>query len=198
MPEEYTIPQMVDDVRAGKLPRRRFMKSLTLMGISAAGVGAIAAAAARSFSPVESHQIKLDKAVEAEQLTKLHDQHIAHQATGNINTLQHDYAVDAVVEDSFHPLPIIGRNAIMARKQINFAAVPDGKITVTNRVVHGQQVSVEWVASGTHTGDFPGLPASGRSFSIHGVTVVVRKDSKIIRESIYFDAADLRRQLSKE
>ena len=42
--EEYTILQMVDDVRAGKMPHRQFIKTLSLMGISAAGIGAISAA----------------------------------------------------------------------------------------------------------------------------------------------------------
>src|SRR5579859_4978276 len=198
MPEEYTIPQMVDDVREGKLPRRQFMKSLTLMGITTAGVGAIAAAAVRSFPSTPTHQAKLDKAVEAEKLTHLHDQHLAKQSTGDVNALQHDYAVNAVVEDSFHPMPFVGRDAIMARKNVGFAAVSDAKITVTNRVIHGQQVTVEWNASGVHTGHLPGLPASGNSYSINGVTVVVREDGKIIRESIYFDAADLRRQLGQK
>ena len=38
--EEYTIPEMVDEMRSGKMERRQFMKRLTLMGVSAAGVGA--------------------------------------------------------------------------------------------------------------------------------------------------------------
>ena len=37
--EEYTIPEMVDEVREGKMERRQFMKRLTIMGVSAAGVG---------------------------------------------------------------------------------------------------------------------------------------------------------------
>ena len=70
------------------------------------------------------------------------------------------------------------------------------KLQVTNRVVHGNQVTVEWVATGTHTGDLPDLPASGRSFSLRGVTVVIRHDGKVVREALYYDVADLRRQLS--
>jgi steroid delta-isomerase-like uncharacterized protein len=69
------------------------------------------------------------------------------------------------------------------------------KVSVTNRIVHGNQLTVEWVASGTHTGDFPGLPASGRSFSIPGVTVVVRNNGKIVRESLYYDMAEVQGQL---
>src|SRR5438874_13833825 len=91
--EKYTIPEMVDDVRAGKMPRRRFMKTLAAMGISAAGVGAIAAAAAsRSFNTTPVVQSKLDKSADLEQL---HSQHIAHQSQGNTDALQNDYALHA-------------------------------------------------------------------------------------------------------
>ena len=106
--EEYTIPQMVDDVRAGKMPRRQFIKTLSVMGISAAGIGAISTAAARSFISTPAYQEKLDKAVGAEKLTQLHDQHLEHQSQGNIDALQHDYALNAVVEDSMHRDPIVG------------------------------------------------------------------------------------------
>jgi len=56
-------------------------------------------------------------------------------------------------------------------------------------------LTVEWVAGGTHTSDYPGLPATGRSFSIHGVTVAVRQNGKIVRESLYYDMAEVARQL---
>ena len=44
-------------------------------------------------------------------------------------------------------------------------------------------------------GDYPGLVASGRSFSIPGVTVVVRQNGKIVRESLYYDMNEVQRQL---
>jgi len=69
---------------------------------------------------------------------------------------------------------------------------------VTNRVVHGNQVTAEWVAEGVHTGDLPGLPASGLSFSIRGVTVVIRHNGKIVRESLYYDVNELHRQLGSK
>jgi steroid delta-isomerase-like uncharacterized protein len=75
------------------------------------------------------------------------------------------------------------------------AAASDAKITITNRVVTGHQVTAEWIASGIHTGDLPGLPASGRPFTIHGVTVVVRHEGKIVREALYYDVKQLHRQL---
>ena len=191
MQEEYTIPQLVDDVRAGKLTRRQFTQRLALIGVSATGISAIVAAALRlSATP---HTIK---AQEEEKHLQLHDKHLAHQTKGNTQALRDDYAEHAVVEDSLYNEPFIGRDAIMARKDTGFAASPDAQIAVTNRVVHQNQVTVEWVATGKHTGDLAGMPATHRSYVIHGVTVVVREHGKIVREALYYDTEDVRRQLS--
>ena len=46
--EEHSIPEMVEDVRTGKMPRRHFMKKLTTMGISTVGIGTIIAAVSSS------------------------------------------------------------------------------------------------------------------------------------------------------
>lgn len=191
--KEVTIPEMVDDVRAGKMDRRRMMKTLALMGVSAAGAGAIASVAARQLAanfiqPTNGNSSGKDQ-------LQQHDQHIRHQSTGDVQQLQNDYHENAIVEDSMHPHPFVGHEAIMARKNTGFTAMPDLQISVTNRIVRGSQLTVEWVASGTHTSDYPGLPASGRAFSIPGVTVVVRHNGKIVRESLYYDVKEVQRQL---
>jgi steroid delta-isomerase-like uncharacterized protein len=61
--------------------------------------------------------------------------------------------------------------------------------------VHGNQVSAEWVATGIHSGDLPGMPATGRPFTLRGITVTVREQGKIVRESIYYDLEHLRSQI---
>jgi steroid delta-isomerase-like uncharacterized protein len=191
--EEYTIPEMVDELREGKMERRQFMKRLTIMGVSAAGVGAIvAAAAARQFA---TRPVAPGNSPGAQQHIQHHEEHLAHQSKGNLNHLQHDYAEHAVVEDSMHPHPFVGRAAIIARKSSGMAAIPGLKIDVTNRIVHGNQLTVEWVASGILSGDYPGLVGTGRAFSIPGVTVVVRHNGKIVRESLYYDMEEVQRQL---
>ena len=135
--EEYTIPEMVDDVREGKMQRRQFVKQLTLMGVSAAGVGAIVAAAAgRHFATRPVLQTNGLDAVDHEQL---HEQHLAHQSQGNLDHLYHDYVEHAVVEDSMYPQPFVGRAAILSRKSAGLQAIPGLKINVTNRIQHGSQ-----------------------------------------------------------
>lgn len=191
--EEQTIPEMVDEVRAGNMTRRQLIKRLTIMGVSAAGAGAVAAVAVRQLTSHGAQSTPGDN--NAQQHIQQHQEHMARQSTGNIQQLKHDYHVDAIVEDSMYPHPFVGQEAILARKGAGFASMPDLTITPTNRIVHGDQLTVEWVASGTHKHDYPGLPATGRTFSIPGVTVVVRRNGKIVRESLYYNMAEVQQQL---
>lgn len=193
-----TIPQMVEDVRNGKMSRRHMIATLTALGLSSAGIGAIAAVASRALAAKPAAQHKPQQHTTQQGVThpiQQHDQHLAYQTQGNIPALQQDYAADAMVEDSMYAEPFVGHAAIMGRKGVGMSAIPDLRIQLTNRILQGDQLTVEWVASGTHSGDFPSLPATGRAFSIPGVTVVVRREGKIVRESLYYDMGEVQRQL---
>jgi steroid delta-isomerase-like uncharacterized protein len=191
--KEQTIYQMVENVRNGTLSRRNLVKILTAMGISSAGVGAISTVTLNSAARKPQAITHADEQVR--QNLNLHDKHLAHQSQSNVGALHNDYAENAIVEDSSYAMPFAGREAIMARKQSGMSAVSSAQITVTNRIAHGEQVIVEWVATGIHTGDIAGHSATGRSYSLKGVTVVIRQNGKIVRESIYYDTAELHRQL---
>src|SRR5690348_10249776 len=50
--------------------------------------------------------------------------------------------------------------------------------------------------SGTHKGDFPGIPATGKRFSsVRGSTILELEAGKIRRQSDYWDAATFMRQV---
>src|SRR5436309_14122843 len=104
--EDQTIPEMVDAVRAGKMSRRKLIKTLTIMGVSAAGAGAVAAAAARQLT---AHSAPFAPGDNAQQHIQQHEQHLAHQLTGNVQQLQQDYHEDAIVEDSMYAHAFAGR-----------------------------------------------------------------------------------------
>jgi steroid delta-isomerase-like uncharacterized protein len=195
---KVTIPQMVDEVRTGKMTRRALVTALTAMGISTVGIGAIVAAAMQQQAPASQPAHAASSSSPSgskQQHIQLHQQHLAKQASGDIESLQHDYAEHAVVEDGMYREPLVGRAAIMARKSTGLAAVSDFQLKITSRVVHGNQVSAEWVATGIHSGDLPGMPATGRPFTLRGITVTVREQGKIVRESIYYDLEHLRSQI---
>jgi steroid delta-isomerase-like uncharacterized protein len=75
------------------------------------------------------------------------------------------FADDCVFEDV--TFGVVARGKEELRRFVNgaFVAVPDFKYGLTSRFAAGQWAAVEWVMSGTHKGDFPGIPATGKRFS---------------------------------
>jgi predicted ester cyclase len=50
------------------------------------------------------------------------------------------------------------------------AAAPDLRMTVNNITVNGDMVTVDWTATGTHTGQGHGLRPSGKHVSLRGTS----------------------------
>ena len=97
---------------------------------------------------------------------------------------------DCVYEDLTFGAVNRGKAELRAFADGTFAAVPDFKVSLVTRFVAGNRGAMEWTMSGTHKGDFPGLPATGKRFSsIRGATIIELKEGKILRCSDYWDAA---------
>jgi steroid delta-isomerase-like uncharacterized protein len=106
------------------------------------------------------------------------------------------FADDCVFEDVTFGVVARGKEELRSFVNGAFVAVPDFKYGVTSRFAASQWAAIEWVMSGTHRGDFPGIPATGKRFSsVRGSTVLELDGHKIRRESDYWDAATLMRQV---
>ena len=75
------------------------------------------------------------------------------------------------------------------------AAFPDYAWTAVRTVVAGDTVVTEWRTSGTHAGDFPGLPATGCRVDFPGVSVTEIAGGVITCERDYFNMADVLAQI---
>jgi steroid delta-isomerase-like uncharacterized protein len=84
-----------------------------------------------------------------------------------------------------------GREAIAGQAQGYMTAVPDCVLDVRGLIEQGETATLEWTYRGTHTGDIPGLEASGRDISLPGVSVYRLRDGLIEEERVYWDAATL-------
>jgi steroid delta-isomerase-like uncharacterized protein len=62
-------------------------------------------------------------------------------------------------------------------------------------VGEGGQFADEWIVTGVHTGDAPGLPATGRPSRITGAAVGEVRDGKIVRNTVYWNMADYLAQI---
>ena len=102
---------------------------------------------------------------------------------------------DCIYEDVTFGVVNHGRKELRAFIDGVFAGIPDFKIELTVRFVIDASGAMEWIMSGTHKGDFPGMPATGKRFTTRGVTIIEFQAGKIRRNSDYWDAAGIMRQV---
>ena len=103
---------------------------------------------------------------------------------------------DCVFEDVTFGVVARGKAELRSFANGAFTAVPDFQYGLISRFAGSQWAAIEWVMSGTHTGDFPGMPATGKRFSsVRGSTILELEAGKIRRESDYWDAATFMKQV---
>lgn len=88
-----------------------------------------------------------------------------------------------------------GKEELRTRFQNLFASFPDIRVEITSYLNSGDRECVEWTSSGTHKGDIPGLPATGKSYSLREAIVTELKEGKISRFSLYADMMTIMQQL---
>ena len=66
---------------------------------------------------------------------------------------------DCVYEDVTFGAINRGKEQLRAFADGVFAGIPDYKVNLTARFAADAWAAMEWVMSGTHNGDFPGMPA---------------------------------------
>jgi steroid delta-isomerase-like uncharacterized protein len=84
-----------------------------------------------------------------------------------------------------------GREAIAGQAAAYMTAVPDCVLDVRGMEVDDDRAVLEWTYRGNHTGDIPGLAATGRRVDLPGVSVYRLQDGRIAEERVYWDAATL-------
>lgn len=73
------------------------------------------------------------------------------------------------------------------------AAAPDFNVEPKSWVINDRSFVIEVVLSGTQKGDFPGVPATGKHFSIRGCAFGEFENGKIIARRDYWDLAGLKK-----
>ena len=77
-----------------------------------------------------------------------------------------------------------------------FANMPDFKIEAKSGFNTGDWGAVEWVMSGTFAhSNIPGVPATGKSFSVRGASITEFRGGKISRNTNYWNLASMLQQV---
>jgi len=74
-------------------------------------------------------------------------------------------------------------------------AFPDLTYTVEKQVAEGDMVVTRWTARGTHQGEFMGIPPSGNTIEVSGMSMDRFSAGKIAEDWTNWDALEMMQQL---
>ena len=116
-----------------------------------------------------------------------------------INQNRMDRADDLVVEDfvELDPLPSQrqGREGLKEVVGMMRAAFPDIHWVVEEMVAEGETVASQFTWSGTHRGEFVGVPATGRRVVVKGMVIDELAGGKMSKSRILMDSLGMMQQL---
>lgn len=116
-----------------------------------------------------------------------------------INSQNLDAAGEYMAEDMVELVPFPGQGPGLAGlKDVlrgMFAAFPDMHWTIEEQIAEDASVLTRFVWTGTHNGEFFGVPASGRKVSVWGMVIDSLERGRIKRSRILMDALGLMQQI---
>ncbi|HTF28997.1 MAG TPA: ester cyclase [Flavitalea sp.] len=74
-------------------------------------------------------------------------------------------------------------------------AFPDLHFTITDQIAEGDKVVTHWTASGTHKGEFKGIPPTGKKFAVTSIDIERIVDGKVTECWANMDELGLLQQL---
>jgi steroid delta-isomerase-like uncharacterized protein len=100
----------------------------------------------------------------------------------------------AVIRGVIEPAPL-GMSGLKDLIASLRSAFPDLHATVEEQIAEGDKVVSRVTISGTQRGEFAGMPATGKSFTISGVSIWEVRGSLLIQEWVSWDALGMMQQL---
>jgi steroid delta-isomerase-like uncharacterized protein len=116
----------------------------------------------------------------------------------DIDTLVSCYASDGIHHEPFTTPPdFVGHDAIRRFNNQLLASFPDEVVQPRRILVEGRWVFAVCRCTGTHAGEFLGVPATGRRFDVEERVLVAFDEAGLIKNSwVFVDADDIIRQLT--
>jgi steroid delta-isomerase-like uncharacterized protein len=101
------------------------------------------------------------------------------------------HGIDADVPTPLAP----GREGLMDMRRMFDTAMPDFKMAIDHMIAEDDMVLLHWTGSGTHTGDFFGVPATHRTANWTAMSLTRMKDGKMVEGWQTMDNMGLMQQL---
>ena len=114
---------------------------------------------------------------------------------GNIDLTDEFFSEDFVEHEGFPGLPTEGPEAPKAGFAMLRAAFPDLQVTPDEMIGEGDKVSVRATISGTHKGEFMGMPATNKGFKAELIDILEFHDGKVTEHWGQMDQGAILEQL---
>ena len=101
-----------------------------------------------------------------------------------------------VLHDPVANREIIGRDAERALIAGLRQAISGLTFTIDDLVADGDNVTIRWIAEGTHGGELLGFAGTGRALAIRGVDMYRLRDSRIAESWTFWDLPGMLRTIS--
>lgn len=116
-----------------------------------------------------------------------------------INNQNLNAANEIVAEDFIEHIPFPGqgpgREGLKFALNSMFTGFPDMKWTVHEQIAEGEKVVTRFTWTGTHKGEFMGIPPTERSVEVWGVVIDVVRNNLFSESRIIMDSIGLLQQL---
>ncbi|HEY3542550.1 MAG TPA: ester cyclase [Gaiellaceae bacterium] len=116
---------------------------------------------------------------------------------GNLDLCDEIFAADYQHHDPANPdpRPVVGPQGVKAHLESLKGGFPDLVFDVEDTISDGDQIIVKWTARGTNTGDYFGMPATGKPIEISGMNTWRTRDGQAIEGWVNRDDMGLLQQL---
>lgn len=114
---------------------------------------------------------------------------------GNLDIVDELHSADFQHYDSGASDPGGGPEGYKKRNAVFLKAFPDRHVTVDDQVAEADKVVTRSTMRATHTGDLPGIPATGKRVVVTATIISRIKDGKIVEEWEDWNALGMLEQL---
>lgn len=117
----------------------------------------------------------------------------------NLTVVDELFAADYLMHDPAWPMEVKGPEGFKQWAGMMLAPYfSDSRITIENMIAEGDKVAVHWTWSGTHTGEFVGIPPTGRQIAIAGISIHRFADGGFVESWASYDSLGMMQQLTAE
>lgn len=113
---------------------------------------------------------------------------------GDLSVVDTHVAEDFIDHEEFPGIPP-DKAGVRQFFEMMRSAFPDFRVNVQDTLAEGDKVVVRMTMSGTHRGDFMGVPATNKQVNVAGIDIVRVRDEKAVEHWGVTDVAAMMQQL---